>query len=347
MTTTLDFKTAKISSLITHHVGNRLYEDPLVLSDETSSLSEVSTMEYLMTYFLNQFQPVDIQHFTHSIDLDMNEVYSCVRNIFIEEEKFIDESKNLAKMLYEHADHPQIKSGELNVVHFENIEYNEGIVSAIGIFKSESNAPFLRMRTQDAGYFIDHEFGFGLKSLDKGCLVLETNEEEGFRVLVIDKKNKSDAQYWVDDFLRLSPVADEYNVTKEFLSVAKDFVTDQLPSVQPIEKTDQIDLLNRTMDYFKGNESFEKDDFEKEVFQSEKLISSFRDFEEGLSDQQKPQKSFYISEKAVKKQTKIYKSVLKLDKNFHVYIHGNREMIEKGMDENGRKYYKIFYEEEN
>ena len=30
---------------------------------------------------------------------------------------------------------------------------------------------------------------------------------------------------------------------------------------------------------------------------------------------------FAISESAVKKQARIFKSVLKLDKNFHVYIH--------------------------
>jgi hypothetical protein len=347
MSSKLDFSNAGISSLITHHVGNPLYDDPLILSEEISALAEESTMDYLMAYFTGLFQAIDFQHFAHSIDLKMNEVYSCVKNTFEDPSSFINESKNLAKMLYEHADHPQIKSGELNIVHFINIDFNDEMVSAIGIFKSESNTPFLRMRTQNEGYFIDHEFGFGLKSLDKACLVLNCYEDEGYRVLVIDRKNKSDAHYWVDDFLRLTPVADEYNVTKEFLKVTKEFVTDQLPNERTIEKTDQIDILNKTMDYFKGNETFEKENFEKEVFQSDQLISSFRNFEEGLADHQRPQKSFYISEKAVKKQARIYKSVLKLDKNFHVYIHGNRDMIEKGIDESGRKYYKIFYQEEN
>jgi hypothetical protein len=55
---------------------------------------------------------------------------------------------------------------------------------------------------------------------------------------------------------------------------------------------------------------------------------------------------FEIDNKAVKKQAKIFKSVLKLDKNFHIYIHGNRNLIEKGIDEDGRKYYKIFFESE-
>lgn len=41
-----------------------------------------------------------------------------------------------------------------------------------------------------------------------------------------------------------------------------------------------------------------------------------------------------------------FKGVLKLAKNFHIYIHGDRNKIEQGVDEKGRKYYKIYYEQE-
>jgi len=56
---------------------------------------------------------------------------------------------------------------------------------------------------------------------------------------------------------------------------------------------------------------------------------------------------FEISNKAVKKQARVFKSVLKLDKNFHIYIHGDKKLIERGTDEVGRKFYKIYYEEES
>jgi hypothetical protein len=58
--------------------------------------------------------------------------------------------------------------------------------------------------------------------------------------------------------------------------------------------------------------------------------------------------SFDISGAAVKKQARVYKSVLKLDKNFHIYIHGNKDLIEKGFDD-GRdmNYYKVYFREEN
>ncbi|HMW97500.1 MAG TPA: nucleoid-associated protein, partial [Flavobacteriales bacterium] len=59
------------------------------------------------------------------------------------------------------------------------------------------------------------------------------------------------------------------------------------------------------------------------------------------------QDRFDISSHAVKSQARVFKSVLKLDKNFHIYIHGDRSRIEHGVDERtGRKFYKIWYDEE-
>ncbi|HAN79544.1 MAG TPA: hypothetical protein DCQ31_18165, partial [Bacteroidales bacterium] len=56
---------------------------------------------------------------------------------------------------------------------------------------------------------------------------------------------------------------------------------------------------------------------------------------------------FEISQSAVKQGRAKFKSILKLDKNFHVYIHGNRNNIERGYDDSRRqKYYKIYFENE-
>ena len=34
-----------------------------------------------------------------------------------------------------------------------------------------------------------------------------------------------------------------------------------------------------------------------------------------------------------------------LDRNFHIYVHGNRNLLEQGEDEKG-KFYKVYYQEE-
>lgn len=38
--------------------------------------------------------------------------------------------------------------------------------------------------------------------------------------------------------------------------------------------------------------------------------------------------------------------MIKLDKNFHIYVHAHRDLIEQGVDEKG-KFYKVYYHEES
>ena len=102
-------------------------------------------------------------------------------------------------------------------------------------------------------------------------------------------------------------------------------------------------------EYFKTHESFDKKEFEKEVFQDAGIIKSFRNFDDNYRQENEIEltDNFDISPQAVKKQARVFKSVLKLDKNFHIYIHGNPELIEQGVEKDGRKYYKIYYKDES
>jgi hypothetical protein len=103
------------------------------------------------------------------------------------------------------------------------------------------------------------------------------------------------------------------------------------------------------MDYFKTHDQFNKSEFETEVLHHEDLIQSFRQYDEQYraSNPMAPSDEFFISPQAVKKQARVFKSVIKLDKNFHIYVHGNRELIEKGYDEVvGKHYYKIYFDQE-
>jgi len=114
-------------------------------------------------------------------------------------------------------------------------------------------------------------------------------------------------------------------------------------------KADKIDLLNRSMKYFKEKETFDMDEFAGEVIANPKAIESFKTFKNQYEDEfdTKINDTFEISNNAVKKQQRIYKSVLKLDKNFHIYIHGDNKLIEKGFDDDkAMNYYKVFFKEE-
>lgn len=161
--------------------------------------------------------------------------------------------------------------------------------------------------------------------------------------------NKSaEAQYWKDEFLKVKPVANEFHQTNQFLGITKNFLTKQLSEEFDVTKADQIDLLNRSVEYFKTHEAFDQKQFEKEVFQDSEILNSFRNFDNNYRQENEIEinDNFEISLQAVKKQARVFKSVIKLDKNFHIYIHGNKDLIEQGVEKDGRKFYKIYFQQE-
>jgi hypothetical protein len=246
--------------------------------------------------------------------------------------------------------HPKIKKGELNIAYFSNVVLDDEVVDAIGIFKSETDVPFIKMKNQKSKFIINHDYGFEIKGMDKGCIIFNTDKQYGYKILIVDNANKSsEAKYWKDDFLKVKPICNEFHQTNQFLGITKQFVTKQIKEDFEVTKADQIDLLNRSVEYFKTHETFKKSDFEKEVFQNNGIIDSFKSFNEIYRQKNEIElaDSFEISPQAVKKQARVFKSVLKLDKNFHIYIHGDRELIEHGVEKDGRKYYKIYYQDES
>jgi hypothetical protein len=346
---TIDFTQVKLKYLITHHIGNKLRDERYILSTEVSLIAE-ETDSFLFKYFLLPIKTEEFFSFSHSIRLELNEVYSVVSEVFHDTSKLISSSHSIAKLLYEQSMHPKIKEGELNLAYFSNVVINGETVDAIGIFKSETDVPFIQMKKENSKFKIQHEYGFELKGVDKGCLIFNIDQKNGYKILILDNLNKSsEAQYWKDDFLQVKPISDEFHKTNQFLGIAKNFVTKQLSEEFELNKAAKIDLLNRSVGYFKTHEDFDKTEFETEVFQDPGIINSFRNFDSNYREDNEIEliDNFIISKQAVKKQTKVFRNVLKLDKNFHIYIHGDSELIEQGVEKDGRKYYKIYYKDES
>ncbi len=345
-----DFTQCQIASMSIHHVGNATQEEALRLSDSPADLSDPRLNELLARYFLDAFRSEERYTFTFSNgDHRLNPLFRFAETLFDAPDQLHAISIDIARQLYEVAVHPQIKPGDLFVVYFSQLSLQGETTEAIGIFKSESRHPFLKLDQLATEFSLRYDEGINVEKLDKGCLILNLDREEGYRVCVVDKANRSaEAQYWKDLFLQISPARDAYHQTRDFLSFAKSFVKEQLPEEFEVSKADQIDLLNRSVAYFKTHDTFDKKEFEEEVFVQEDLIRSFRDFDGSYRENNQTgfTDEFEISTQAVKKQAKIFKSVLKLDKNFHIYIHGDRDLIEQGVDEGGRKFYKIYYQDE-
>lgn len=340
----------ELKSVILHLTGNPTRGEELSLSDSALELEDEITEKLLLKYFLGGFNENERYRFTHLSNLGLNEVYTWVAAIFENNDSLTEESRKLAEFLHNKSTHVKVKSGEFYVALFDKVPFEDRTVKAVGLFKTENKETFLRVSHRKQQWHMSQEDGINTARLDKGCLIFHTDTAEGFQCCVLDNTNKGqDAQYWIQDFLQVQPLADSYNQTDKYLSLCKHFITEEYPEKFEVSKTDQADLLNRSIDYFKTHEQFSLQQFAEEVIHHPEVVDAFMDHKKNFQAARKfeIEDEFDIHLAAVKKQQRVFKSVLKLDRNFHIYIHGRRDLIERGVDETGRKYYKIYYEEEN
>lgn len=334
----------KITQLILHRVVAE--EGKSIFNDATIKYSYEDDSKVLKKIFLTPFAAqARTFEFTHDIDLDYNILYNLSTSIY-EGGDFIEQSQGIAQLLISSSKHPNIKDGDLFVAKLDDIKFNGKYYEGIAIYKFEDKDSFIETTIHNKRVSFQLRKGIGTKKPDKACLIIFSKKP--YTILVIDNAS-GETDYWQNEFINHKPKDDNVNQTHNFLTLTKNFITSQIPENFEIGKAEQIDLLNRSVEYFKSNENFEKKNFEKEVLQHSEYIKSFRDFDQVYQEENNISMAdnFTISPEVVKKQAKIFKSVLKLDKNFHVYIHGNADLIEKGVEKDGRKFYKIYYDDES
>jgi hypothetical protein len=340
----------QLKSVIVHKVGNPTRSEELRLSQNILTLNDKLVGGLLTRYFLGSFNENEHYHFTHLSDVNLNEVFTYVTKIFEDPASFVETSALLAAFLYSKSTHVRIKEGEMYIAIFDQVPFGTEYKQAVGIFKSESKETFLKVFPHGQNLEVISEEGININKLDKGCLVFKNNKEEGYTVCVVDSTNKqNDTQYWVSDFLQVEPYADSYHNTDKYLGLCKQFITHEYVEKFDVSKGDQIDLLNKSMDYFKTKDLFSMQEFTEEVIHHPEVIDSFLEYKKTYETVKnyEIEDEFNIHLYAVKKQSKFFKAVLKLDKNFHVYIHGRKDLIEKGYDElTGKQYYKLYFDEE-
>jgi hypothetical protein len=344
---------SKLQRIAIHKVGNKQEGGSLQLSDSLIEITDGELESVLMKYFLGSFQDKEETfEFVHATgEIELNEVYNFTSEIFRSPKSFYKCSVNLAKHLFDISNHPNIKEGEIIVTYFKDVLIHGMLKNCVGIFKNESKVPFLRIRQKGKQFSIDHENnGINVSKVDKACLIFEADFSGGPKVMVIDNTNKSEAFYWIDQYLKLQTDNSSYSKTKELLNLYKNFVTNELEVHYEIEKADKIEMLNRSLDYFKTREHFDESEFLDEVVGDPKVIKIFKGYKKEFEKEADVTfgSSFDISSQAVRHQSRKFKSVLKLDKNFHIYIHGDRQLIEKGFDKTrNMNYYKVYFSEEN
>jgi len=337
-----------IQDIMIHLAGNKGQDQELFLSEHPAQLSE-EVRSRLSTYFLSRFGHV-YEQYRFSMYAEGNIIAQEAKGLFSNSDALPESSRRIATHLYHCATHPRIKPGELYVTLIDGYVFEGVEVRALGIFKTELKNGYFEVKRTRSEVQMDYREGIDINKFDKGCLILEHPDSNDPIVLIIDQQSRGDeAVYWRDHFLGLEQRQTNFSLTQNVLLSTKEFLSDFLVEDSEVSKTEQIDLMNRSVQYFRSNEVFDKTDFERKVLESPEVIKSFRRFQQEHPDRTLAldEDGFGISMPAVKQQARVFKSVLKLDRNFHVYIHGNRDLISRGIDPDGRTYYKIYFENES
>ena len=228
--------------------------------------------------------------------------------------------------------------------YFKNCLLDGEMTDAVGLFKSENKDSFLKVQRNGDKFEILQELGININKLDKGCLIFNTNKEDGYVVSVVDNSNRGEAKYWVEDFLQVKRKNDSYTQTQNAMTMCKSFIS-QLPS--DIDKADKAAMMNRVVEGLK-QESVSIDSVASKAFGPE-LSAGFNSFRNEYQETHDVRfdESFQGKPESIKRRAVGTITTIKLDKNFDVNIHGGEQYIERGYDEDrGMKYYKLFFNEE-
>jgi hypothetical protein len=344
----IDVSQARIDRLIIHRIVSQSSDQKNKFSEEEVALNG-EMRELLARFFFASLKSQDLSVFTQGALEEPESVCAQARALFDGDKSFIEASCEIGEILHDASKHPQVKDGDLYVARIDSCYWNGQEVQALGIFKSEVKETFINLVEDETGFHVERSEGFSINRMDKGCLILDAERDKGFVLSVFDNTSKGSrrANYWMDEFLCATVRKDSRYYTEHTVKNVKDFLTKELPKKKESFKETQMEAMDKTVDYFREKEKFDRKEYAETVFADEDTRREFSDFLSCKNDGLDDWDHFPIAEEAVKKTSRFMKKVIKLDKDYSIYVHGNGNFMQKGFDpEYGLKFYKIFYTEE-
>lgn len=334
----------KISTLSVHRVGNKAAVEGAELSEKPVIIDD-ALAEILKAYFLMAFKDDEKYHFSHPTDLALNEVYTYVKSIFEDETCFHEQSRKVAKFLYEKSEHPNIKRGDFYVIYMKDCILDGDTVDAVGLFKSENKDTYIKISPVSGGFNVESQQGMNLNKLDKGCLIFNKQKEDGYVVCVVDNSNRSDAKYWIKDFLQLKRVEDDYSQTEQAMALCKSFIK-QLP--EDFDKAAKATMMNKAMESLDG-EKVSLDSIANYAFKQAGAADAFMAYAGEFQDKQEIsfKGSFHGKSEVLGRRKVSIVTKIKLDDNFEIDVLGGEENLERGYDEHRKKrFYTLYFDKE-
>ena len=344
----IDYSAIQIEKLIIHKVGHKSKDISNQISNNTSNPDDDLSAN-LINFFLSPFaKQGEVNKFTHHSSLEMNELFSYSKKLFNEYEDFQKISVSILNHLYNQSDHPHIKVGELIIAYFKDIIFDDKITNALGIFKIERKQNYFKLSEHGRNIDIAFDTGIHSRKMDKGCLIINKEENDGYRVLSVDNNNY-DTEYWLKKFLSVKYVKDFHYHTSSYVDFCKSFSEKVIENEEGKDK--QIAFLNKSMNYLSQKEDFNLDEFAEEVFEEPVQRQKFYDYKQTFEKEQETEieDNFPIAQNTVKVKKRFIKSLINLDTNIQIKLdpknpEDTKQFIEKGYDrERDMSYYKVYF----
>lgn len=333
--------------MIVHHIGNKANGDGVGFGGNIIPTTGID--DDIKNLISKSFELSDLYHFYYESTVNLNPVYTFVKEIFADNYSFLQQSKHIAKILYDCSTHPKIKEGELCIFLLNGCDLCGEKYDAVAIIKAETPQELLQLNRDTTGVSAVKASGISLRKIEKGCLIFSKDEAEGYQVAIVDNAKKSgDSKYWKENFLHVKSYNGPRHQTSNLINVCNDFINTTVVANDKLTKVEKAMISVRAKQVLQDNDSLSIKQYTEEVFQDFVLASRFKDFvaEQGLEDQIHQDGSINIDKSALKK-TKTKVETIKLDNNFDLRIYGGSELIVKGYDDNaGMNYYKLYFEEE-
>lgn len=336
-----------VAQMAVHHIGSKVKGDGVVFGD---NLIPVDNLQQDIRKLISKsFDVNDLYHFCFEPTVELNPVFTFVRAIFHDRKSFLQQSKYIAKILYESSVHPNIKDGELSLFYLEGCELNGELYDAIAIIKSESQQQLLQVSWTGQKVMAQKASGISLSKAEKGCLVFAKDEESGYQMAVVDNTKKGgDSKYWKDNFLHIKSNNGAKHQTKRLMEVCNEFVNNVVADTDRLTKVEKALVSVRARKVLEGYDILPIDNFVEEVFPDFLLRAKFKEYlaENEAEGQFLQDGSINIDKTAIKhKKAKV--EIIKLDGNFDLRILGGQDRIIKGYDKDaGMNYYQLYFEEE-
>jgi hypothetical protein len=212
----INLEAVTISKCVVHWVGNSYTGEKSIFSENEIFFDEFQQAEVkqiFTKYFKNN--PKSLKFF-HSIDLNQNTIYKIAEDIFDSAKNHLKNTKNIIKYLYEQTIHHSIKPGEVFIINFEEVRFDEVVTNAIGIFKIETPTDFIKSDYNGKSINVLFDKGIIAKNIEKGCLIINTDFHAGYIVYNYEKNN-ADTNYWTKNFLSIKIREDNFNSTNLLL----------------------------------------------------------------------------------------------------------------------------------